>query len=152
MAARINEIVQECEKWEEVIRSKEDYLDRYAELDPDFLQYGKVRDAIVFTALGPEDYRYNPDVSTKLKDFPKDFDVARFYRTLDLLEDTRDDFAYDDEHKDHINTVLVFLHWAVGDYEEAVGTLFLIGKPTQLSLLTAQALFLGMPGYFAPSN
>ena len=148
----LTEIVQECKLWEEIIRSNEDYLDRYAELDPDFLQYGKVRDAIIFTALGPEDYRYDPDTSTELKDFPKALDAARLYRTLDILEDTRDDFAYMDEHADHINAVLGFLYWAVGLYDNALEALDLLEEPTRLAKLTVTALALGIPGYFAQSN
>lgn len=148
----LNEIVQECELWEDIIRSNEDYLDRYAELNPDSLQYGKVRDAIIFTALGPEDYRYNPDVSTELKDFPKTVNVARFNRTLDLLEGVRDDFALTDQQTDHLNAILGFMYWAVGLHEEAVDSLYLLDEPTELAMLTAQALAMGIPGYFAPSN
>lgn len=148
----VNEIVQECEKWEDIIRSNDDYLDRYAEPNLDFLQYGKVRDAIIFTALGPEDYRYNPDTSTDLKDFPKTVDAARFSRTLDLLGDTRDDFADNDQQADHINAILGFLYWSVGLYDNALEALDLLDEPTRLAKLTVTALALGIPGYFAQSN
>ena len=146
------EIVQECKLWEEIIRSNEDYLDRYAELNPYSLRYGKVRDAIIFTALGPEDYRYDPDVSTELKDFPNNLDAARFNRTLDLLEGVRDDFAYTAQQTDHINAILGFLYWSVGLYDNALEALDLLDEPTRLAKLTVTALATGMPGYFAPSN
>lgn len=148
----INDIVQECKKWEDIIRSNEDYTDHYAKLNPDFLQYGMVRDAIIFTTLGPDDYRYDPDTETDLKDFPSTVDSARFNRTLDLLEDVRDDFTYLDEQADHINAVLGFLHWAVGQREEALEALARLEEPTRLAQLTATALAFGMPRIFIPGN
>lgn len=148
----LTEIVQECKLWEEIIRSNGDYLDRYAELNPDFLRYGKVRDAIIFTTLGPDDYRYDPDSSTELKDFPKAVDAARFYRTLDILEETRLDLSYLGQQADHINAVLGFLYWAVGLYDNALEALDMLEEPTQLAKLTVTALALGIPGYFAQSN
>lgn len=143
-----NKIVQECKKWADIIRSNGDYTNRYAELDPDFLQYGMVRDAIIFTALGPDDYRYDPDTETDLKDFPSTVVSARFNRTLDLLEDVWDDFAYLDEQADHVNAIIGYLHWAVGQPDEALEALARLEEPTRLAQLTATALAFGMPGDF----
>ena len=139
-----NEIVHECKKWEDIIRSNEDYRDRFAELNLDYLQYGWVRDAIIFTALGPDDYRYDPDTETDLKGFPSTVDTARFNRTLDLLGDL--------ESNDHINAILGFLHWAVGNREEALEALEALEEPTRLAQLTATALAFGMPGDFNVRN
>ena len=139
-----NNITQECKKWADIIRSKDDYRDRYTELDLDSLQYGWVRDAIIFTALGPDDYRYDPDAGTDLKDFPPAVDTARFNRTLDLLGDL--------ESNDHINAILGYLHWAVGSREKALEALEALEEPTRLAQLTATALAFGMPGDFNVRN
>ena len=148
----INDIVQECKLWEDIIRSNEDYRDHFAGLNLDYLQYGWVRDAIIFSALGPEDYRYDPDAGTDLKDFPSTVDVARFHRTLELLEYMRDDLAYLEEQADHLNAILGFLHWSVGDREKALEALEALEEPTTLAQLTATALAFGMPGDFDVRN
>ena len=137
-------IVQECNKWADIIRSNDDYWDHYAELDLDFLHYGEVRDAIIFTALGPDDYRYDPDTETSLKDFPSAVDPARFNRTLDLLDDLRD---YDPT-SDHLSAIIGYLHWSVGQSEEALEALHGLEEPTRLAQLVALALSMGLPGTF----
>ena len=147
-----NDIMQECKLWEDIIRSNEDYRDHFAGLNLDFLRYGEVRDAIIFTALGPDDYRYDPDTPLDLKDSPSAVDPTRFNRALGLLEYVRDDFAYLEEQADHINAILGFLHWAVGNREEALEALEALEEPTKLAQLTATALAFGLPGYFDPRN
>lgn len=147
-----NEILEEISKWEAFITSTEDHpLLDFNEFDTSLLRFAPVRDAIMFTALGPDDYVYDHNTPCNPRDFPSEIKVDRISRATALLDFITAHGDTTQETADYARSILAYFFWSVQLYDTAQGLVDAVVTPTRLSSLVGSALAVGLPGHFTMS-